>query len=134
MKVGNYSKKKKKWLLRILRGAIQSQFAPMMVNMSCLIMCQEIFIALKEFGSDFQSPRDISINTLNDRDWHTDYLRTLMYDDKMDQFGIHAIGTFFWLLSSDQETYGNYVAKLNRDFSKKWEVRDTILYYPSILF
>lgn len=93
---------------------------------------RNIHIALKEFGSDFQSPRDISINTLNDRDWHTDYLRTLMYDDKMDQFGIHAIGTSFsGFLSSDQETYGNYVAKLNRDFSKKWEVRDTILYYPS---
>lgn len=93
---------------------------------------RNIHITLKEFGSDFQSPRDILINTLTNRDWHTDYLETLMYDDKMDEFGIHAIGTSFsGFLFLIEEAYGNYVAKLNRDFSKKWEVRDTILYHPT---
>jgi hypothetical protein len=89
-------------------------------------------ISLKIFNENFSNTQNVKIDVKKNSSWDptVKYVIDLEYDRSLDQFGL--LGTLtLHDFSPRLEVDANFVTKLNRDFSKKWEVKDTILFHPT---
>ena len=90
-------------------------------------------ISLKVFNQNFVNTQNVAIEVKKNSNWAptVKYVLDMDYDQILDQYGLLGTLTLYDPFSRRLEVDANFVTKLNSDFTKKWEVKDTILYHPT---